>query len=80
MFLVGDPTQLPATVISAKAVKYNYTKSLFKRLMDAKYPYYMMNCQYRMHPDISAFPSKNFYNGKLNDADVILFNNYELSN
>jgi superfamily I DNA and/or RNA helicase len=28
--MVGDPKQLPATVISQEAVKYNYGQSLFE--------------------------------------------------
>lgn len=29
----------------------------------------MLNVQYRMHPEISTFPNKEFYNGKLKNAD-----------
>lgn len=70
VYLVGDPNQLPATVLSARASEYSYSKSLFKRLMNAGYPVHMMNMQYRMHPAISAFPSNEFYAGKLLDAPV----------
>ena len=28
----------------------------------------MLQSQFRMHPDISAFPSKRFYEGKLRDG------------
>lgn len=70
VYLVGDPNQLPATVLSARASDYNYSKSLFKRLMTAGYPVYMMNVQYRMHPAISEFPSQEFYGGRLTDAPV----------
>ncbi|KAG8854505.1 hypothetical protein FRC20_000984 [Serendipita sp. 405] len=31
----------------------------------------MLNTQYRMHPTISAFPSKNFYNTALKDGTVL---------
>ena len=38
VYLVGDPIQLPATVISKRAVSYGYDVSLFKRLQQAGYP------------------------------------------
>lgn len=38
MYLVGDPVQLPATVISRRALEYNYDTSLFKRLQAGGYP------------------------------------------
>jgi len=31
----------------------------------------MLTEQYRMHPDISAFPSKFFYEGKIQDHAVL---------
>jgi superfamily I DNA and/or RNA helicase len=37
-YLVGDPVQLPATVISSKAVEYGYDCSMFKRLQTAGTP------------------------------------------
>ena len=38
MFLVGDPVQLPATVISGRADKHGYSTSLFKRLQTSGFP------------------------------------------
>ena len=32
----------------------------------------MLSVQYRMHPQISAFPSKHFYDGELHDYKDIL--------
>ena len=72
VYLVGDPNQLPATVLSSRASEFSYNKSMFKRLMTAGYPIHMMNIQYRMNPAISAFPSKEFYGGKLEDAAVCM--------
>ena len=38
VFLVGDPVQLPATVISDRADKHGYSTSLFKRLQTSGFP------------------------------------------
>jgi senataxin len=67
-YLVGDPSQLPATVISSSAVKQGYNMGLFSRMMRAAYPVQKLNIQYRMHPLIREFPSATFYGGSLQDA------------
>ncbi|PKA53953.1 putative helicase MAGATAMA 3 [Apostasia shenzhenica] len=71
VFLVGDPVQLPATVISPTAERYGYGTSLFKRFQEAGFPVQMLTTQYRMHPEISMFPSKEFYSGSLKDAEEL---------
>ncbi|KAF3337672.1 putative helicase MAGATAMA 3-like protein [Carex littledalei] len=71
VFLVGDPVQLPATVISPIAEKLGYGRSLFKRFQEAGFPVQMLNIQYRMHPEISLFPSKEFYGGFLQDGESV---------
>ncbi|KAI8556499.1 hypothetical protein RHMOL_Rhmol05G0257700 [Rhododendron molle] len=59
LFLVGDPVQLPATVISPIAEKFGYGMSLFKRFQRAGY-------------QIRSFPSREFYDGELEDGpDVV---------
>lgn len=68
VFLVGDPVQLPATVISTVATKYGYGMSLFKRFQMAGYPVQMLKTQYRMNPEIRSFPSKEFYEDALVDG------------
>ena len=70
--LVGDPRQLPATVLSRTAIAMGYSRSLFARLMDAGYPTVLMDTQYRSHADVSAFPSKYFYEGRVKDDDSVL--------
>ncbi|CBI39732.3 unnamed protein product, partial [Vitis vinifera] len=65
---VGDPVQLPATVISPIAEKFGYGMSLFKRFQRAGYPVQMLKTQYRMHPEIRSFPSKEFYDEALEDG------------
>ncbi|GMH14139.1 hypothetical protein Nepgr_015980 [Nepenthes gracilis] len=63
--MVGDPKQLPATVLSNVASKYLYECSMFERLQRAGSPVILLTEQYRMHPEICCFPSLYFYDGKL---------------
>ena len=58
--LVGDPQQLPATIFNVSGRNSKYDRSLFQRLEEAGQPVYMLNEQYRMHPDISHFPRHLF--------------------
>ena len=71
--LVGDPQQLPATVLSMEAKRAGYDASLFERLQRGGYPSHMLRTQYRMHPSIRHFPSVHFYGGALNDGGRVLF-------
>ena len=68
VFLVGDPRQLPATVLSAVATEHGYNQSMFKRLERCGYPVHLLKTQYRMHPSIREFPSTQFYAGELEDG------------
>ncbi|XP_011072782.1 uncharacterized protein LOC105157939 isoform X1 [Sesamum indicum] len=67
--MVGDPKQLPATVLSNVACKYLFQCSMFERLQRAGHPVIMLKEQYRMHPEICRFPSLHFYEGKLLNGD-----------
>ncbi|GAV91435.1 AAA_11 domain-containing protein/AAA_12 domain-containing protein [Cephalotus follicularis] len=71
VFLVGDPVQLPATVISPVAAEFGYGTSLFQRFQRAGYPVHMLKTQYRMHPEIRRFPSEEFYDGDLQDGSDV---------
>lgn len=67
--LVGDPLQLPPTVLSQAASKAGYDQSLFVRMQRfAPTAVHLLSIQYRMHPAISAFPSKAFYESRLMDG------------
>ena len=66
--LVGDPKQLPATVISTSDTAALYQRSLFERLMCEGHVVHVLDTQYRMHPCIRQFPSEYFYNGVLKDG------------
>lgn len=65
--MVGDPNQLPPTVLSGAASDMKYNQSLFVRMQKNCSPY-LLDVQYRMHPAISKFPSLEFYKGKLQDG------------
>ncbi|XP_053551559.1 probable helicase senataxin [Bombina bombina] len=67
LVLVGDPEQLPPTVISVKAEDLGYGQSLMSRLCQhlestgQKSAVMKLTVQYRMHPDICLFPNNYFY-------------------
>ena len=74
LVLAGDNKQLPSTVISTLAEGKGYGRSLFDRLLNANFPTLLLNVQYRMHPAISCWPNKQFYNGKIIDGDNVRTN------
>ena len=71
LILVGDPFQLPPTVVSSDAVQGGLGLTLFERLADAGIEPLLLNEQYRMHPAIAEFPSREFYNRKLRTAVTV---------
>lgn len=67
--LVGDPNQLPPTVLSQKATQYIYNQSMFVRIQNNSPGLVsLLSIQYRMHPEISVFPSRLFYDSRLKDG------------
>ncbi|THH07595.1 hypothetical protein EW145_g3266 [Phellinidium pouzarii] len=69
--LIGDHKQLPPVVVSPKARDGGLAISLFERLTEeGNVPSIMLDTQYRMHPNISAFPSSEFYDLMLLDGTV----------
>ena len=74
LVMVGDPAQLPATVQSIQAKRQNYHVSLFSRVFkhfehEADSPIQHLTVQYRMHSEISTWPNRRFYGGKLRMGD-----------
>lgn len=69
--LIGDPQQLPATVISRAANTLQYSRSLFERFQQGGCPAMLLSVQYRMHPQIRDFPSRYFYQSRLVDSDSV---------
>jgi len=71
LVLIGDHKQLPPIVTSDEAQAGGLSLSLFERLIvEGEVPTIMLNRQYRMHPSISRFPSKEFYGTRLLDGTV----------
>ncbi|KAK8089950.1 hypothetical protein PG997_004911 [Apiospora hydei] len=70
--LVGDPKQLPPTVLNQRAARFGYDQSLFVRMQRNHGNFiHLLDTQYRMHPEISRFPAQEFYEGKLlNGGDM----------
>ncbi|UJR28955.1 hypothetical protein I4U23_010172 [Adineta vaga] len=76
IILVGDPEQLPATILSRRALEAGLNQSLFERLYklfkyDLNNPIRMLNIQYRMHDEICKFPSMHIYRSKLKTDKTI---------
>jgi senataxin len=73
--LVGDPKQLPPTVLSSLAKEKLFDQSLFERILK-QFPKSanMLTIQYRMHPELSVFPSTFFYDSRLKDGPDVLKN------
>lgn len=67
--LIGDDRQLPAMVQSeVLKKKINFGRSLFQRMVRLGKKKHLLNIQYRMHPSISSFPNRQFYENKIVDA------------
>ncbi|KAG5356443.1 Helicase SEN1 [Yarrowia sp. B02] len=73
VILVGDPKQLPPTVISKTAELFNYDQSLFVRMLSVNpRSIHTLDTQYRMHPHVSLFPRVEFYDNILRDGPGML--------
>ncbi|XP_012056659.1 PREDICTED: uncharacterized ATP-dependent helicase C29A10.10c [Atta cephalotes] len=73
LVLVGDPNQLPATILSQRAKKLGLDQSVFSRIQNvfasqSNNPIIMLDMQYRMEYAISYWPNRYFYDGKLKNA------------
>ncbi len=85
--LIGDHKQLPAIVVQSpeesvitdsRLQEAGFTDcriSLFERLyrrQPADSPYAdILNCQWRMHPEIATFANQNFYGGRLRNGEAL---------
>ncbi|KAG7997202.1 hypothetical protein I3843_01G200400 [Carya illinoinensis] len=67
--LIGDERQLPAMVQSKVAETAEFGRSLFQRLVLLGHKRNLLNVQHRMHPSISLFPNREFYDQQIWDGD-----------
>ncbi|CAJ1456465.1 unnamed protein product [Effrenium voratum] len=72
LILVGDPEQLPSTVMSKKAKEMGFDRSLFERLVDLGNEKHTLARQYRMLPQIAEFPNNTFYNGQVVNDEIVM--------
>ncbi|XP_064547599.1 titin homolog [Drosophila montana] len=82
LVLVGDTQQLPATVLSQKAIDFGLGNSMFDRIQrnlkqQLEKPrgnhfvhtkVFKLSMQYRMHPEICRWPNSYFYDNQLVNA------------
>ncbi|CAI9272141.1 unnamed protein product [Lactuca saligna] len=76
VILVGDERQLPATVQSKISEEAGFGRSLFERLVSLGHKKHLLNVQYRMHPSISQFPNREFYDKQIFDGVNVKSNGY----
>jgi len=68
LILVGDHCQLGPVVMCKKAANGGLSQSLFERLVVLGIRPFRLEVQYRMHPQLSKFPSNFFYEGSLQNG------------
>ncbi|EGT31612.1 hypothetical protein CAEBREN_16388 [Caenorhabditis brenneri] len=83
IILAGDPKQLPALVLSAKAKAAKLEDSIMDRIIHnkEKFSWIMLDEQYRCHPNIIAWSNKSFYDGALKNKtseDNTIRNNFKI--
>lgn len=70
VILIGDPNQLPPTVVSLRENEGGnfYGRSLMSRLSEC-YPLSLLEINYRCHPEILDWPASAIYKGKITASD-----------
>jgi hypothetical protein len=65
--LVGDQNQL-GPVVPSEFKRYKFNRGLFVRLLQLGLEHIMLDEQFRMHPMISEFPNRIFYDGAIRNG------------
>ncbi|KAL4598719.1 hypothetical protein ACB092_11G078100 [Castanea dentata] len=76
--LIGDERQLPAMVKSKVSEEAEFGRSLFQRLVLLGKNKILLNVQHRMHPSISLFPNRVFYENQILDGPNVKERRYEM--
>jgi regulator of nonsense transcripts 1 len=66
--LVGDHRQLGPVITCKQTAKAGLNKSMFERLVALGIRPVRLQVQYRMHPELTVFPSNTFYEGTLQNG------------
>lgn len=73
MIVVGDPKQLPPTVIDQKVSSLGYGVSWLARTYNQiPSQIHLLNVQYRMDVKILEFPNKQFYSRRIMSGDNVM--------
>lgn len=73
MIVVGDPKQLPPTVINQTCSKMGYGVSWLERTYyEMPKQVHLLNIQYRMDISILEFPNRRFYNRQIMSGDNVV--------
>ncbi|GMN62248.1 hypothetical protein TIFTF001_031307 [Ficus carica] len=82
LLIIDEATQLKECEsaiplqLSGISEKAYFGRSLFERLSFLEHKKYLLNVQYRMHPSISFFPNKEFYNNQILDRQNVNTRSY----
>ena len=57
--------------------KADFGRSLFERLVTLGHPTHLLDVQYRMHPSVSLFPNREFYDQQILDGPNVKERGYE---
>jgi hypothetical protein len=70
--VVGDPQQLPATVIHQGCQEAGYGESFLSHLLEfCPEKVHLLNTQYRMDPSILRFSNESFYGNRIVSAESV---------
>nr|XP_023922880.1 uncharacterized protein LOC112034293 [Quercus suber] len=75
--LIGDERQLSAMVKSKISEEAEFGRSLFQRLVLIGHKKHLLNVQHRMHPSISLFPNRMFYENHILDGPNVKGRSYK---
>ena len=81
VMLTGDPEQLEAMLHSNAAKRRGLATSTLGALIGLKrnQPFSLLDVQYRMHPLLSAWPTRAIYGGRLRDGNDLLLREFHRS-